>query len=204
MSNPATRHGQGIKELMRYLRSIVKQKIRYGPGGEDHNDHFVIYTDADWASDVTDRKSLSGGVGMFYGGPFCWMSRKQRCVARSSCESEYISQSTYAMQGQWAAQIFRDFSMPEYIGSNSKTVDMRGDIQGAIALVKNPQLHERSKHIDVCYHHIRDLSEKGKLKIEYIPTADIPADGLTKPLTRIAFERFKNQLGITHESVVSR
>jgi len=86
--------------------------------------------------------------------------------------------------------------MPEYIAPNYRTVDMRGDNQGAIALTKNPHLHERSKHIDVCYHYIRDLAEKGKLMIEYIPTTDMPADGLTKPLARTAFERFRSQLGV--------
>jgi hypothetical protein len=193
MSDPAIHHGHAVKELMRYLRSTIKQKLRFGPGGEKH---FVIFTDADWASDKSDRKSVSGGVGMFHGGPFCWMSKKQRSVARSSCESEYIAQAMYAMQGQWAAQIFQDLGMPEYIGKSKTTVDMRGDNQGALALVKNPHLHERSKHIDVCYHYIRDLAEKKRLEIKYVPTAEMPADGLTKPLARIAFERFRGQLGV--------
>ena len=48
---------------------------------------------------------------------------------------------------------------PEYIGSDSSTVEMRADNQGAIALAKNPHLHERSKHIDISYHYIRDLEE---------------------------------------------
>lgn len=196
MSNPAIRHGQAVKELMRYLRTTIQQKLRFGPGGGNYHDHFIIYTDADWANDRIDRKSVSGGVGLFYGGPFCWMSKKQRSVAKSSCESEYIAQAAYAMQGQWTAQVFTDLGMPEYIAPNHRTVDMRGDNQGAIALTKNPHLHERSKHIDVCYHYIRDLAEKGKLMIEYIPTTDMPADGLTKPLARTAFERFRSQLGV--------
>ncbi|KAI0995983.1 hypothetical protein K3495_g12199 [Podosphaera aphanis] len=73
---------------------------------------------------------------------------------------------------------------------------MRGDNQSAIALAKNPHLHERSKHIDVCYHYIRDLVEKGMLKFKYISTSEMPADGLTKPLARVAFERFKGYLGV--------
>ena len=102
-------------------------------------------------------------------------------MAKASCESEYIAQAMYAMQGQWTAQIFRDLRMPEYIGKNGMTVDMYGDNQGALALVKNPHLHERSKHIDIHYHYIRDLAEKGKLEIIYIPTTDILADRITKP-----------------------
>ena len=193
MSKPAIHHGYALKDLIRYLRSIINQRIRFGPGGDKH---FKIFTDADWASNKTDRKSCSGGVGIFYSGPFYWKTQKQKYIAKASCESEYIAQAIYAMQGQWTAQIFRDLKMPEYIGRNGITVDMYGDNQGALALVKNPHLHERSKHIDIHYHYIRDLAEKGKLEITYIPTTDMPADGMTKPLARVAFERFKKLLGI--------
>ena len=195
MSDPAEHHGHALKNVMRYIRSTIKQKLRFGPGGA-HRDQFGMYTDADWASDKTDRKSISGGVGMFYGGPFSWASKKQTGVSTSSAESEYISQSMYAKQGQWTAQIFRDLGIPECINSNQRTVQMYGDNQGALALVKNPHLHERSKHIDICYHYVRDLAEKFKLQITYVPTAEMIADGMTKPLLRVAFERFKAQLGV--------
>jgi hypothetical protein len=75
-------------------------------------------------------------------------------------------------------------------------VHMLGDNMGAIALTKNSHLNERSKHIDTCYHYVRDLSRNGRLQVSYVPTVDMVADGMTKPLQRIAFERFKNQLGI--------
>ena len=198
MTNPAEIHGTALKNLMRYLRSTVKQKLRFGPGG-DHQNEFGIYTDADWASDKTDRKSMSGGVGMFYGGPFSWAAKKQNSVATSSAESEYISQAMYAKQGQWAAQVLRDLGLHQYVNKNGITVQMYGDNQGAIALVKNPHLHERSKHIDICYHFIRDLAEQKKLQISYIPTDEMVADGMTKPLQRVAFERFKKMLGVVDE-----
>jgi hypothetical protein len=137
---------------------------------------------------------------MFYRGPFSWAAKKHNSVAMSSTESENISQAMYAKQGQWAAQICRDLGVSECVNGNGQTVQMFGDNQGAIALVKNPHLHERSKHIDICYHFIRDLAEQKKLEIEYIPTAEMIADAMTKPLTRVAFERFKGQLGVVKES----
>ncbi|KAF7569560.1 UBN2 multi-domain protein [Pyrenophora tritici-repentis] len=179
MSDPAEHHGHALKNLLRYLRSTVTLKLRYGPG-----------------DDMVDRKSVSGSTAMFYGGPISWSSKKQRSVATSSCESEYIALSTCCKQGQWIAQMFRDLGFPKYIGKDTNKVQMLGDNQGAIALTKNPHLHERSKHIDVCYHFIRDLAEQGKLDVAYVPTADMVADGMTKPLQRVAFERFKNQLGV--------
>jgi len=196
MSDPAEHHGYALKNLLRYLRSTVSMKLRYGPGGA--HSQFVIYSDADWASDIVDRKSVSGSTAMFYGGPISWSSKKQRSVATSSCESEYMALSTCCKQGQWIAQVFRDLGFPKYIGKDTNKVQMLGDNQGAIALTKNPHLHERSKHIDVCYHFVRDLAEQGKLDVAYVPTADMVADGMTKPLQRVAFERFKNQLGVIY------
>ncbi|KAI0992387.1 hypothetical protein K3495_g15798, partial [Podosphaera aphanis] len=198
MSNPALHHGHAIKSLMRYLRSTVKQRLRYGPGGA-HEDEFGIYTDADWAGDKYDRKSISGGVGMFYGGPYSWASKKQSSVSTSSTESEYISQAMYAKQGLWTAQLFRDLGLPQAISKNRRTVQMYGDNQGALALVKNPHLHARSKHIDVSYHFIRDLAEKRMLQITYVPTTEMIADGMTKPLARMTFERFKRLLGLVEK-----
>ena len=195
MSKPAKHHGHALKNLMRYLRSTIKQRLRFGPGGA-HEDQLVVYTDADWASDKSDRKSISGGVAMFYGGPISWASKKQNSVATSSAESEYISQSMFAKQGQWLKGVLRDMGTISYVNRNETTVQMYGDNQGALALVKNPQLHERSKHIDICHHYIRDLAEKEMLRIDYIPTSEMIADGLTKPLARVAFEKFKSMMGV--------
>ena len=69
---------------------------------------------------------------------------------------------------------------------------MLGDNQGALALTKNAYLNERSKYVDIYYYFIRDLVKKGELKVDYIPIAEIVANGITKPLARVAFERFKN------------
>jgi len=191
MSDPVARHGTAMKALFRYIKSTVKQKIRYGLGGS--HDAFAVYTDADWAADKTDRKSVSGSVVMFYGGPISWSSKKQRSVSTSSCESEYIAQATASKHGQWVAQIFRDLKLPRYIGG---AVKVFGDNQGAIALAKNAQLNERSKHIDICYHFVRDLHEKGLMDLSYISTKEMVADGCTKALARVDFAKFKKLLGL--------
>ncbi|KAI1002516.1 hypothetical protein K3495_g5684 [Podosphaera aphanis] len=193
MSDPAQHHGSAPKNLMRYLKATVSQKLRYGPG---RGTQFGVYSDADWASDKADRKSVSWGVVMFYGGPISWLSSKQRSVATSSSESEYIALSTSAKQGHWVAQVFRDLKRSGHLGKNPDRVQMYSDNQVSLALVKNPHLHERSKHIDVCFHYIRDMAEKGKLIVEYIPTSEMIADGMTKPLARINFEKLKIQLGL--------
>jgi hypothetical protein len=207
LRDPTVRHQSAVKELGRYLRSTIKQKIRYGPSQHKNSptsqvpssDKLLLYSDADWAN-MKDRKSISGHVAMLYNGPVAYGSKKQRAVSTSSCESEYIGMSTCCKQGQWIAQILRDMRCSEYIGDDANAVDMRADNQGAIALCKNPHLHERSKHIDICYHHIRDLEEQSKIKITYVPTLDMVADGFTKPLERTAFDKFKDMLGVVDTS----
>jgi hypothetical protein len=73
---------------------------------------------------------------------------------------------------------------------------MFGDNQGAIALTKNPHLHERLKHIDISYHFICDLAKRKQLEITYIPTDEMVTNRITKPLARVTFKRFKQQLGV--------
>jgi hypothetical protein len=146
LKGPVQRHYSGLKELLRYIGSTINQRIRYGPST---NRDLVVYTDTDWAGDKTDQKSTSGFVVMLYRGPVCWASRKQTSVATLSTESEYIALSTGAKQAVWIGQVIRDIGFLDYIGSDPNSVNIRGDNQGSLALVKNPHLHERSKHIDI-------------------------------------------------------
>ncbi len=87
---------------------------------------------------------------------------------------------------------------PEYIGIDPKTVEIRADNQGAIVLAKNPYLYKRLKHIDISYYYIRDLKKQKKIKITYVLITEIVANGFTKPLKRIIFEKFKSMLGLVN------
>lgn len=101
-----------------------------------------------------------------------------------------------AKQGQWIAQVLRDMGYPQNISKNAMTVQTKGDNQGAIHLVKNPILSDRSKHIDISYHYVRDLAEKKRIAVEYIPTNKMIADGLTKPLPKVGFVKSVRDLGL--------
>ena len=86
---------------------------------------------------------------------------------------------------------------PRYIGNSLYAAQIKGDNQGALALVKNPHLHERSKHIDVQYHYIWDLETWKRIAVSYVLTTDMIADRMTKLLDQIAFQRFKDLIRIT-------
>ena len=71
-------------------------------------------------------------------------------------------------------------------------------------MVKNRQVSERSKHIDVAYHYIRDLQRQGRIDVDYIPTDDMIADGLTTPLAKEKFQRYLKLIGMTNQGECSR
>ena len=192
MQDPAEHHSNALKRLMRYLRSSIRARIKFGPSGG-----LVTFSDADWASDKVDRKSITACVGLIRGGPVFWASKKQSAVATATTEAEYAASAYTAKQGQWIAQVLRDMGFGGYVAKNHQTVEARGDNQGAIALTKNPHLTERSKHIDISYHYVRDLYENKRIDVKYVPTDQMVADGLSKPLPKQLFNNFMRQIGMT-------
>lgn len=196
MQDPAEHHGQALRRLMRYLRSTISLRIRFGRGKAISDDTLRVYSDADYAADKTDRKSITAFVGLVGGGPIFWGSKKQNSVSTATTEAEYMAMCTTAKQGQWMAQVLRDMGYPEYIAPNGTTVDMRGDNQGAIALAKNPVLSDRSKHIEVQYHYVRELQDCGKANVSFVPTDKMIADALSKPVQKPLLERFIKSVGM--------
>ena len=207
LSDPAEHHGHALKKLMRYVRSTIDLGITYGVSGSME---LVGYSDSDYASDRLDRKSILAYIYMLGGGPVSWMSRKQKSVATSTTEAEYMALSTCAKEGLWISQVLKDMNLTKYLGISHSRVDilekvthqsvsptqLKGDNQASLMLVKDAHIHERSKHIDVAYHHIRDLHKKNQISVNFVPSQDMVADGLTKPLPRQNFKRFIEQLGL--------
>ena len=170
----------------------------------------IGFSDSDYAMDPVDRKSILAYVYIFAGGPISWISRKQKSVATLTTEAEYIALSIYAKEGLWTSQLLRDLGFTEFIGDYLKRVtiiedevhksasptQIKGDNQAALALVGNKHIYNRSKHIDVNYYNIRDLYERNLIIVSFVPSVDIAADSLIKPLIKDKHKAFKKQLGI--------
>lgn len=120
-----------------------------------------------------------------------WQSQKQKVVALSSCEAEYIAATTAACQGIWLARLIGELQDKE-----PSCAILKVDNKSAINLCKNPVLHDRSKHIDTRFHFIRECVEQKKMEVEHICSEEQLADILTKPLGRIRFQELKNKLGL--------
>ena len=109
----------------------------------------------------------------------------------STCEAEYVVVGTVACQAVWLRRL-----LGELTGVEAHPPALMVDNQPAIALVKNPVLHDRSKHIDVKFHFLRDCVDGGQIVIEFIETGRQLANVLTKPLGRLQFTELKKMIGV--------
>ena len=186
---PKTAHWNALKRVLRYLKGSTGIGLSYSKVSNDQM-RIRCCTDADWAGDKSSRKSMSGLVAFVASGPMSFKSQQQSVVALSTMEAEYIAAS-YAV-----AEIIRlsRFIQELKIESSGKPI-LLCDSQSAIRLIKNPEFHRRSKHIDIRYHFIRDHYERGDFEINYLETENQPADIFTKSLPGGRFERSRTMIG---------
>lgn len=171
-------HVMAVKHIFRYLRGTVDRGITYG--GQET---LVGSSDADYAGDLTTRRSTSGYVFMMNGGAIAWSSKIQKVVAMSTTEAEYMAMAEATKQAIWMRQLLKDFGI-----RMSEPTRINCDNQGAIKLVSNPEFHQRTKHIDVRHHFIREAAEMKKVVMQYVASEEQPADIMTKALNGPKFE----------------
>jgi hypothetical protein len=193
LQRSTTEHEQAVKRIVRYVAGTLDYSLYYPrcPGEA----HLVGYSDSDHADDINTSKSTSGILFFLGKCPISWQSIKHQVVAMSSCKAEYIAASTASTQTLWLARLLGDL-----LGGDAGAVELRVDSLSALALAKNLVFHERSKHIQVRYHFIRDCLAEGSIKARYINTKDQLADLLTKPLGRIKFFELCYRSGMTQLS----
>ncbi|XP_073224806.1 secreted RxLR effector protein 161-like [Cicer arietinum] len=188
MSAPTDLHFQVLKRVFRYIRSTTEFGIQYQRGGDDT---LLSYIDSDYAGDIDDRKSTSGYVFSLSGGAVLWSSKKQPIVALSTTKAEYIAAISCASHGIWMKRIL------EKLGSKQgDCILVRCDNSSTIQLSKNPVLHGRSKHIEVRFHYLRNLTEEGRVKLVHCGSQDQMADIMTKPLKLESFTKLRQMLGV--------
>eukprot|EP00253_Pinus_taeda_P024834 PITA_24834 len=150
-----------------------------------------MYFNGDWAGSPTDRKSTSRGIFSIGSTAVSWYSRKQRSMALSSAEAEYMVSSLATCEAIWMRKI-----LVRLFGSHLEPTVIYCDNQSCIKLSANPVFHDRSKHINLRYHHIRDYVQRRIMLLSYIPTEDQDADILTKALTRSKFKYHRGKIGV--------
>jgi hypothetical protein len=191
MQEPHEEHFVAVKHILRYIAGTRSLGCFYGRKKKESQATLTGFSDSDMAGDPEDRKSTTGVLFCFGLAPITWQSQKQKVVALSSCEAEYIAATTAACQGVWLSRLLSDL-----INKEPKAVTLNIDNKSAIALCKNPVFHDRSKHIETRYHFIRECIEDGKIAVEYMDTNNQLADILTKALGRVKFLELRDKIGM--------
>jgi hypothetical protein len=153
----------------------------------------IGYLDADWDENRDNRRSTIGFVFLIADGAVIWTLHMQKTVAHSSTEAKYMALSEACSEIVWLTSLQKEIGY-----SPTAPTPLVSDNQGGIFLAINPAHDRQLKHVDICYHFIREYVESEHINIVYISTNDIIADILTKPLGHVKFKYFRKLLGIDH------
>ncbi|KAJ8899766.1 hypothetical protein K2173_019466 [Erythroxylum novogranatense] len=186
--DPRDEHMQVAKRVLRYIKGTLGFGVFYKRG---MTEELIVYTDSDYAGDIDNRRSTSGYAFLLSGGAVAWASKKQPVVTLSTIEAEFITATYCACQCVWMRRILEEFGVMQ-----SGCTTILCDNSSTIKLSRNPVLHGRSKHIDVRFHFLRDLTKNEVVKLVHCGTNDQIANILTKPLKLEAFVRLREKLGV--------
>lgn len=182
---PTADHLAAAKATLRYLKGSATLGLTYGCKQE-----MTGYTDADYVGDKDSRRSATGYVFVLSGAAISWLSKRQPSVSLSTTEAEYIAAAVGAKEAIWLRRLMHN------ITGKGAPLLMRCDSQSALALMHNAVTSPRTKHVAVAYHFVREKVAEGTLIAEYIPTADMVADALTKALPTDAYTKGIAEMGL--------
>ena len=202
-SNPNRKHWKAVLRILRYLHrtinyglafrkslySITESKIYKSCSSSNFdlaeiNDSPIQvtgYSDSDWGRDPDTRRSISGYLMFINGCLISWGSKRQQSVALSSMEAEYMALCLATQEAVWLIEILNNLKFLQ-----RSPIIIHEDNKACIDFSNHNVHHAKSKHIQQRYHYTRDVIQKGKISLAYIPTSENPADIMTKPLTPTA------------------
>lgn len=183
---PTQEHWVMMKRLLRYINGRQQNSITYKKGKGKVS--LVGFADADWGG-AEDRKSTTGYIFTLNGAPISWSSKKQQTVALSSTEAEYVALTHTTKEAIWLRALLKDLGQEQ-----TEATIINEDNRSVISLALNPVNHQRTKHIDIQYHFIRDKIQHKQISLQHTPTEAQLADGMTKALGRNLFSHFFNRI----------
>ncbi|XP_036148378.1 secreted RxLR effector protein 161-like [Monomorium pharaonis] len=180
-------HWGAAKRVLRYLKGTNDVGLVYSVSSDPPE----MYTDADWGSCGIDRKSYTGYTFIMSGASVSWESKKQRTVALSSTEAEYMALSDATKEALYVSKLLDE------LGTTLNGIVIKNDSNGVQKLAMNPVHHARSKHIDIRHHFVRDAVSRNLVTIQHVSTDEMATDILTKGLPRGRHENYMKLLGLT-------
>ncbi|GAA0172743.1 transmembrane signal receptor [Lithospermum erythrorhizon] len=150
-----------------------------------------VFTNADWAGAIDDRRSISGNSTIIWGNLITWRSKKQNVVARSSAEAEFRAMAHRVCEAIWIKGLCEELNI-QYDGP----IQLYYDNQFGISIAHNPVQHDRTKHVELDRHFIKEKIEGNIIKIKHVNTGEQLADMLTKGLSEKTLSQLLNKLGL--------
>jgi len=188
MQNPTHTHMQAALHVLRYLKHAPGQGILMARNSAAS---LTAYCDGDWAGCQLGRKSTSGYCILLGSSPISWKSKKQGVVTRSSAEAKYRAIAVATCEVTWLLSLLKDLGF-----STLQPATLYCDNKAALHITANPVFHQRTKHIEVDFHFIRDKITAGIIKPTYISTKSQLADVFTKIIFVSQHQRLLSKLGV--------
>ena len=179
MAAPRTHHLNAVNRILQYLKGSPGRGIWMHKNG--HNS-IAAYADADWAGCPVDRRSTTGYCTFVGGNLVTWKSKKQNVVARSSAEAEYRAMESTTSEIIWLRALLQDLGF-----GSSKATELFCDNQAAIHIASNPVFHERTKHIEIDCHFVRENVQSNVICTPFVRSDQQLADIFTKGLPASKF-----------------
>ncbi|GAB2289900.1 hypothetical protein Dimus_038074 [Dionaea muscipula] len=208
MEKPREDHLAAFKRIFRYLKGTLNYGLWYSSSSTSSavssssptpvatETTLIGYSDSDWGGDADCKRSTTGFLFCYGGIAFTWVSKLQPIVTLSYSESEYVAAASSVIHCLWLRQLLRELEM-----EHLQPTVVRVDNQSAIAIAKNPVYHDRSKHIDVRFHILREAIARGDVELAYVRTQYQLADLMTKALGYQSFARLRGLLGLVDSSL---
>lgn len=182
-------HWKHLKRLLKYLKKTISYGLVYRKTGCN----LIGFVDADWASCTLDRRSYTGYCFIMSGSVISYEAKKQKTVALSSTEAEYMAMSESCKEAIYLRNVLSELS----VLNENLPLCLYSDNQSSIKLATNPLFNSKhTKHIDTRHHFVRECTSQNKVKIKYVSTSDMPADIFTKSLSANKHYKFLKLIGM--------
>ncbi|CAM8988652.1 unnamed protein product [Rhodiola kirilowii] len=192
VSAPTQLHYSHLLRVLRYLRGTVTRRLFFPRSSPLH---LQAYSDATWASDLSDRRSLSSYCVFLGGSLIAWKTKKQTAVSRSSVEAELRAMALLTAEVTWLRWLLEDFGV-----SVSTPTPFLSDSTGAISIARDPVKHELTKHIGVDASYVRSQVQDQVIALQYVPSELQLADFFTKAQTRAQHAFHLSKLSVVDPS----
>jgi hypothetical protein len=195
MHDPREVYLTALKRILRYVRGTIDLGLHIQ---RSQATDLVVYSDADWAGCPNTRKSTSGYAVFLGDNLVSWSSKRQNIVSRSSAEAEYRAVANAVAKASWLRQLLHELHSPP-----SKANLVYCDNVSAVYLSSNPVQHQRTKHVEIDLHFVRDKVALGVVRVLHVPTSSQYADIFTKGLPSLVFIEFRSSLNVRSINVAT-